>query len=165
MTEAPSPTPGPTPWPEPTRPAAMERDDVEGAKAAAEYFLKLFSYVYATGDLSEWSEFTHSDCMFCTSVAEDVSELYAHGGYADGPAIEVLTMEAMPPDEDYAYYSVAIEASERTSRRFDRAGVVTEENETSDLEVDLVLDRVDGEWTIRGAVGTTPMGSDSDGRK
>src|SRR5690625_4252970 len=52
--ETASPGPGPTPWPEPTRPAAMERDDIEGAKAAAEYFLSLHPYIFATGDLSGW---------------------------------------------------------------------------------------------------------------
>src|SRR5690606_23134069 len=112
-----SPAPGPTPWPEPTRPAAMERNDVEGAKAAAEYFLALYPYVYVTGDLDAWREISHLECQFCAGVVANVEELHGAGGYADGPLLEIRTIEAAPPDGTYEYFSVWVEADERTSAK------------------------------------------------
>jgi len=76
-----SPAPGPTPWPEPTRPPAMERDDREGAKAAAEYFLALYPYVFATGELSQWKAMSDPACQFCNGAADRVTELFDSGGY------------------------------------------------------------------------------------
>ena len=44
----------------PERPAALdEPPSVEGAVAVAEYFVDLFPYVNATGDLAEWGELSH----------------------------------------------------------------------------------------------------------
>src|SRR5690554_5942920 len=101
-----SPAPGPTPWPEPTRPEAMERDDVEGATAAAEYFLELFTYVHLTGDSEQWQAMSHPQYVFCRSVADEVGNLYADGGHADGPTLHILESGAKPPNDDYEFYSV-----------------------------------------------------------
>src|SRR5690554_3704314 len=49
----------------PAPPDAMRRDDVAGAEAAAQYFLQLYPYVYATGDLSEWEAMSDPECVFC----------------------------------------------------------------------------------------------------
>ena len=54
----------------PERPAALdEPPSVEGAVAVAEYFLLLYPYVYATGDLADWNALSHPECIFCASVA------------------------------------------------------------------------------------------------
>ena len=150
------PAPGPTSWPEPTRPAAMERDDVEGAKAAAEYFLELYPYVYATGDLSSWHEISHPECQFCAGVVENVEDLHADGGYAEGPVVEVIAIEAEPPDEEYEYFSVWIDAEEGQSTRYDESGGIVTQVEASLIQVDFALAWSDGKWIVRGAVGKEP---------
>src|SRR5690625_1882283 len=160
--ETATPGPGRTPWPEPTRPAAMERDDIEGAKAAAEYFLKLFTYVHMTGDLDEWTDISHSECMFCANVAQEVAGLYDSGGYANGPVLQVVEVTAAPPDSEYEYYSVWVDADELESARYDANGDVVEAFDASKLEVDMALARVNGEWKVRGAVGRDPEAEDSD---
>ena len=86
--ESPTPTPSPTPTEtpvvdvtvKPERPAALdEPPSVEGAVAVAEYFLLLFPYVNATGDLSDWSALSHADCIYCTNVAARVNEKFGLG--------------------------------------------------------------------------------------
>lgn len=71
----------------------MERDDVEGAKAAAQYFLSLYPYAYNTGDLTEWRAMSHPECVFCASVIENVEALHAQGGYQTGGEITWLSVE------------------------------------------------------------------------
>lgn len=149
-----SPAPGPTPWPEPTRPAAMERDDIEGAKAAAEYFLKLYPYVYVTGDLEDWSDISHPDCQFCESVMLYVQELHDSGGYADGPEIRVTEMVAIPPDSEYEHFAVWVDAREEPFAHYDSRGARTVEKWGVDVEIDLALSRTDDKWTVIGAVAT-----------
>nr|WP_146177626.1 DUF6318 family protein [Sphaerisporangium cinnabarinum] len=70
VTEPPEPEPTTTGPPKPERPAAMERDDAEGAAAAAEYFLELYPYVMATGDTAEWEAMSHSQCDTCSDFLE-----------------------------------------------------------------------------------------------
>jgi len=160
---SPAPAPEPTPWPEPTRPPEMARNDVEGAKAAAEYFLALFTYVHLTGDLAAWNDISHPDCMFCSDVAVTVRELYGTGGYADGPVLEVNNIDGASPDGEYEFFSVWIDAEERQSARYDTSGEVIQTFERSDFEVDLALAWVDGEWRVRGAVGRDVEPEQSDG--
>ena len=157
-----SPEPGPTPWPEPMRPEAMERDDVEGAKAAAEHFLELFTYVHLTGDSEQWRAMSHPQCVFCRSVADEVEDLYAEGGHADGPTLHVVKADANPPREDYEFYSVRIEVNEGASNWFDAEGSVLEATEAGSFQIDFALMQTEDGWTVRG-VATSPVGgSDSD---
>lgn len=65
-----TPTPPPTPTPEaatpPERPD-MSTVDAEAAKDLAVYFLRLYPYVYATGDVTEWKAVSHPECIFCSA--------------------------------------------------------------------------------------------------
>lgn len=117
-----SPAPGPTPWPEPTRPAAMERDDIEGAKAAAEYFLALYPYIFATGDLKEWQRMSHQECQFCAGAADRVDELSAKGGFALGGELEVENVFAQGPDGSNGEYRVGLMVRESPSTEFSNDG-------------------------------------------
>lgn len=99
-----SPTATPEPSPSrsaaPQRPETMGRDDVEGAIAAAQYFLELYPYAYNTGDLTEWKALSHPECIFCASVVEGVEELHASGGYQTGGEIEWVSISARPGVSD-----------------------------------------------------------------
>lgn len=154
-----SPAPGPTPWPEPTRPEAMDRQDVEGATAAGEFFLELFTYVHLTGDFDGWEAMSHPQCVFCRSVADEVGDLYASGGYADGPILSVVESGAMPPDQDYEFFSVRIEVDEQASTWFDADGAVLETSEAGRMQIDLALMWTEDGWTVRG-VATTSAGEE-----
>lgn len=84
VTEVPEPGPTTTGPPKPERPAAMERDDAEGAAAAAEYFLSLYGYVLATGDTTEWDFLSHAECGFCADTSDQASWLRENGGKHSG---------------------------------------------------------------------------------
>ncbi|MBD8063502.1 hypothetical protein H9624_14355 [Actinomycetaceae bacterium Sa1BUA1] len=131
----------------------MEKMDIDGAKAASRYFVALYPYVYVTGDLDAWRNVTHPECQFCASVIENVETLHGSGGYADGPALEILELEAAPPDDEYEHFSVWIDAEESDAAWYDADGVVTERIEGALVELDLALAWVDGKWVVRGAVG------------
>lgn len=84
---SPSETPSPTPTPDaampPERPD-MSRVDAAGAQATATYFLELYPYVLATGDLTEWDALSHPECIFCASVRQGVLDLQAEGQHSTG---------------------------------------------------------------------------------
>src|SRR5699024_1566611 len=90
--------------PHPQRPEAMERDDVEGAIAAAEYFLSLYEYVYASGDLTEWRKMSQDSCIFCEDVETEVVEIHDDGGYREGAQTEVLSRWGAEPLEGNPFF-------------------------------------------------------------
>uniref|UniRef100_UPI0028E56CF7 DUF6318 family protein n=1 Tax=Actinomyces dentalis TaxID=272548 RepID=UPI0028E56CF7 len=51
--------------PEPQRPAEADQHDLTGAIAAAQYFITLYPYVYATGDLTAFRAMSDATCKFC----------------------------------------------------------------------------------------------------
>ncbi|MFI2703156.1 DUF6318 family protein [Cellulosimicrobium composti] len=96
--------PSPTPTPEPTetgptkpeRPAAMDRDDAEGAGAAAEYFLRLYSPMMTSKDSADWEAMSHAECGYCSASLEKVRWLEeADGTYAGGD----ITLEIEDPSK------------------------------------------------------------------
>ena len=67
----------------PERPGNMDEDSPEGAMATGSYFVQLYPYVYATGDLEQWRAMTRQDCLFCGSVITNVTSLHDSGGWRD----------------------------------------------------------------------------------
>ncbi|WP_237585282.1 DUF6318 family protein, partial [Actinomyces howellii] len=59
--------------PEPSRVVGMDEQSPAGAEATAIYFLSLYPYAFATGDLTTWKEMSEDDCIFCNSVIEPFS--------------------------------------------------------------------------------------------
>lgn len=143
------PGPGPTPWPEPTRPPAMDRDDIEGAIAAAEYFLALYPYIYATGDLSTWDEMSHPECIFCKGAADEVTELFEAGGYGGGGTFEVDDIAALPPDDEYAHFRVTITGHEAAAFSYSESGEVIAQTAGGSGHFNFAMVRRDGQWITR----------------
>lgn len=67
----------------PERPEGMDEESAEGAVATATYFVQLYPYVYATGDLEQWRSMSRQDCLFCGSVITNVTRLHDSGGWRD----------------------------------------------------------------------------------
>ncbi|HLS14410.1 MAG TPA: DUF6318 family protein [Beutenbergiaceae bacterium] len=136
-------------YPAPERPAAMENNDIDGAEAAATYFLELVQYGYATGDTAELTDMSADDCSFCELIAGAVDEIYADGGRAVAEPIMVESVIAQiwtHADGDYA-----------VETRF-RAGAITEyddndelvdESPSEDLHLWLLLTYEDS-WHVEG---------------
>ena len=146
-----SPTPTPTTTPEPERPAAMDDPGVDGAVAAATYFLSLYPYVYNTGDLTAWKALSHPECIFCASVVTNVEEMHAQGHRQEGPSITVRESAAREVDPG-VFFSVEVEVVQGPSAEFDRQGAVVEESlGSSDVHVALAVLREGDRWVIRGS--------------
>jgi hypothetical protein len=150
-TPSPSPSPTPTTTPAPERPAAMDDVSVDGAIAAATYFLSLYPYVYNTGDLTQWKAMSHPECIFCASVVTDAEEMFAKAIHQEGSGITVSgsTATEITPGE---FYQVDVTATQQPWREIDVVGVLVAEGPTAeDFVAHLAIVR-DGEtWLVREA--------------
>ncbi|MBM7477887.1 DUF6318 family protein [Oerskovia jenensis] len=147
VSEEPSPTPNPTPTPTPTgpvkpeRPADMDRTDEVGAAAAATYFLELYPYVMATGDLTEWDAISYVDlCEFCVKVASDVEEYRSAGSFYTGGEVSVEVTKTYPMDTLLGAYPVDVRLAQAESAVTDANGRAVDRTEATagPLRVELI---------------------------
>ncbi|TRW46272.1 DUF6318 family protein [Georgenia yuyongxinii] len=143
----------------PERPDAMRRDDVAGAEAAAQYFLLLYPYVYASGDLAEWEAMSHPECVFCAGVFESVEELHGRGGYAEGGEIAIERVAGREPLDGNDFYRVDISASEASSQINETEAAGVERSGGKNLLIFAVA-REGGSWRIRGVQVESPASDD-----
>ncbi|MGW9416957.1 DUF6318 family protein [Cellulosimicrobium funkei] len=140
-TETPEPEPTTTGPPKPERPAAMERDDAEGAAAAAEYFLSLYGYVLATGDTAEWDAMTWAEtCEFCASVREDAIEIAESGDRFSGSEILISNVEVAELDSFTGAYPVLASYEQNPYQRLDGTGDVVDQGSggRGELQIDVL---------------------------
>ncbi|KAE8764420.1 DUF6318 family protein [Georgenia thermotolerans] len=130
----------------PTRPEAMRRDDVAGAEAAAQYFLQLYPYVYATGDLAEWKQMSHPECGFCNGIAQKVADIHGEGGSASGGE---MTIREISSKEQGALFRVDIVADEGPSIQTSSNGVVTNSPGGPSLLIFALAMNDGGGWVVR----------------
>ena len=83
--------------PEPQRPAQADQHDLTGAIAAAQYFITLYPYVYATGDLTAFRAMSDATCKFCDSVITNATNMHTSGGWAD-PWGQQITFTSITAD-------------------------------------------------------------------
>ncbi|MGW6130418.1 DUF6318 family protein [Cellulomonas sp. NPDC055163] len=144
-----SPTPTPTTTPEPERPAAMDDPGVDGAVAAATYFLSLYPYVYNTGDLTAWKALSHPECVFCASVMTGVEEMHSTGNHQDGTETTVSDARAQEI-EPGVLYAVDLSLLQGPAVELDKDGAVVEEDpSTTESVVHVAVQRAGGAWLIR----------------
>lgn len=97
----------------------------ETAEAVAVYFLQLFPYAFATGDLTDWNEFSHSECVYCASVRSDVEENIAQGRHDVGGLVTVTDATATQVSD--RWWHVVLHYTEDPSVSLDANGNVVEE--------------------------------------
>ncbi|WP_157759486.1 DUF6318 family protein [Cellulosimicrobium cellulans] len=127
----------------PERPAAMDRDDAEGAAAAAEYFLSLYGYVLATGDTAEWDAMTWVEtCEFCANVRADAEEIAGAGDTYEGAEITISAVTPGELDTFVGAYPVVADFQQAALVRTSKTGEVLEEQAASSgrLQIDLLHD-------------------------
>ena len=83
--------------PEPQRPAQADQHNLTGAIAAAQYFITLYPYVYATGDLTAFRAMSDATCKFCDSVITSATNMHTSGGWAD-PWGQQITFTSITAD-------------------------------------------------------------------
>ena len=126
---APSPTQTPTPTPTPDAATPPERPDMstvdaETAEAVAVYFLELYPYVYATGDLTEWRALSHPECIFCASVITNVEEMVAKGEHWEGGSWTIAAVDLVARTN--TGFDLRLETTEEPATRMSGSGEVLE---------------------------------------
>lgn len=144
-TPSPSPTPDPATVP-PERPD-LSRVDAATAEALAVYFLELYPYVYATGDLTEWRALSHPDCKFCASTIKNVEEMVAAGEHWEGGVAAFADIAVT--EVSNSFFHVAVDLAEEPARRVGSDGAVVEESTGGRTVIKLVLIAEKERWLVR----------------
>ena len=134
----------------PERPVNMDEDSPEGAVATGSYFVQLYPYVYATGDLEQWRAMTRQDCLFCGSVITNVTSLHDSGGWVD-PWVHTITETGYSdPGPGSEYSRVDIVFSQEAVYTYDGTGAPPEiEDPKPRTLLILAMRYEDGHWIIR----------------
>ncbi len=129
----------------------MDRDDVEGAVAAAQYFLELYPYAYSTGDLEQWKAMSHPDCVFCASVVENVEALHADGGYEVGGELVFESVTASEPVAGNDYFGVDFALVQSSAIEYDNDHTRVRTIPESSYRMYTAVALVDSQWMLREA--------------
>lgn len=147
VTATPSPTPTTPPEAvKPVEPEAMGLPGTEGAAAAAEYFISLYPYVYATGDLAPWKAMSHPECIFCASVVGNVEAQVAAGEHTTGGLLTFHGVEAV--EVSPRMQTVRLRITEATEIVVDRDGAEVRRVEERDHFLTVIVEP-GSPWTIR----------------
>ncbi|ROS30744.1 DUF6318 family protein [Cellulomonas sp. PhB150] len=160
--ETPTPTPTPSPSPSvsavvdvtvaPERPDALDADEPskEGAVASGKYFLSLFPYVSASGDLSAWNAMSDPKCKFCASVRDGVKSANDAGEHDVGGAL-AFDDEVGREVVAGATYEVALDVAQEASQTVDSTGKAVESFPGPKFfRATLVIEWSDRGWMVRG---------------
>lgn len=154
VVESPIASPSPSPSPaasapvKPERPAAMERDDAEGAAAAAKYFIELYPYVMATGDTEEFEAMSHRACGFCEQTLDDASRISELGRTYRGGDIAITILGRYERDPVTGIYPLDVEVTQEASETLNTDGSVVASAEPQKTEHRLEIGRRRGSWLI-----------------
>lgn len=126
---SPAPTPGPTP---PPKPEAWTRNDDTGALAAAQYFMDLFVYANATGDLTDWDAVSGPNCSFCQNTHEDITSVYGGGGRIDGAEATFTDAQVVGSSPSLNVWAIQYAYATASGTAVDAAGTPTHTYEAED---------------------------------
>lgn len=136
--------------PAPVQPENMDEDSPAGAVATAEYFVQLYPYVYATGDLEQWRSMIRDDCLFCNSVVGNVKDLHNKGGWVDPWTHTVTQTQYVEPGPGSEYSRVDVVFDQDASYTYDGSGADPEVTEPQvGTTVLFAMKYEDGRWIIR----------------
>ncbi len=133
----------------PQRPAAMGAVTVEGAVAAAEYFLALYPYVYNTGDLTEWKTLSHPECIFCASVISNVEAQHQASHHQIGGRITTSAGTGTEIDPG-RWFSAELQVVQDPADEVDESGQpVGSPTVTQNVKAVFAIIQGDSGWSIR----------------
>ncbi len=97
--------------PAPQRPAEADQHTVNGAVAAAEYFIALRPYVYATADLTAWQAMSDDSCAYCDTVSYGATTLHSTGGWIDPWEQQIGFSSLRTETNDPNFYTAAFDVT------------------------------------------------------
>ena len=126
----------------------MSTVDAETAEAVAVYFLELYPYVYATGDLSDWNLLSHPECVYCADTRQGVEAMMTAGHHSLG-GLSLLTNTTSTQVSD-RMWTVHTSLSQAPSQTVTASGQVIEDfPERVEYEMEVVVTH-ETNWLVRG---------------
>ena len=154
-----APTTEPAEIAPPEKPTVMDTNDAIGARAAAEYFLSLYGYVFQTGDLTEWDAMCDAESEFCKSVRERV-QADEQGGYTrEGGDATTTVARVVEPSAGVEFFEVAGSVVQAPSVTVDVQGTVVDSREAiGDVDFSILLKmNPEGQWVVRAVAFGDPQ--------
>jgi hypothetical protein len=126
----------------------MEREDAEGAAAAAEYFIELYPYVMATGDTKEFEAMSHRACGFCDDALKQASRIAESNYMYVGGGSALSVVETYVRDDVTGIFPLDVEISQNPSQITDRDGkeVYSADAKVSESRVEMGVRK--GQWVV-----------------
>lgn len=139
-----TPTIAPVTLPVPSE--AMATPDEAGAAAAAEYFVQLYDYSFASGDLAPWNALSGETCDFCRAIASDVAAIDQS---ANATILEPTTIVSSRVwmIEPAKWFGADLLVHESPSSQIDSEGDPVAVDDGGDFRLALALSWADG-WTV-----------------
>ena len=131
----------------PQRPSEMDRTDESGARAAAVYFVNLYSYVLVTGDTAEWDSMTWETCTFCARIREIAISIQSDGASTVGGDLTVYDI-AVAHDDLLDGYPVRVGFAQEPATRIRADGTVAKEMPRNSGHVQVDMKWVDTGWKV-----------------
>lgn len=132
----------------PERPAAMQREDANGAAAAAEYFIELYPYVMATGDTKEFEAMSHPECGFCADALEQAIRIRSRDETWSGGEIQSTLLEAYQRDGATGIYPLDFEVEQSAAQIIDSANVRVFEGQDESARYRVEMGRGSEGWVV-----------------
>jgi len=126
----------------------MAQPSVDGAVAAAHYFLELYSYSMATGDLDAWRAMSADDCKMCNNVIGQVEDLVAIGHTVFSDPLEspiANGMEVVPSE----LYGADLDVTQGAWKEIDGAGNVVDSGPPSAAYMQFTIGWGPDGWIVR----------------
>ncbi|MGY4645708.1 hypothetical protein ACVW07_003541 [Cellulomonas sp. URHB0016] len=126
----------------------MAEPSIDGAIAAARYFLELYSYSMATGDLVAWRAMSADDCIMCNKVIAEVEGLAAIGHTVSSSPLEISTANGIEVSPSQLY-GADLDVVQGAWSEIDRAGNVVDSGPSSAAFMQFAIGWGADGWIVR----------------
>ena len=132
----------------------MDEVSAAGAEAVAVYFLQLFPYVFATGDLDDYRALSHPECIYCANVISHVERVVAAQQRSEGGLVAASEVSALETDPG-RWWLVTLTLVEQPSVTLDAGSSVIEEfPDVKTYRTDIAVIREGDKWLVREVTHT-----------
>ncbi|CAM5784772.1 DUF6318 family protein [Cellulomonas persica] len=134
----------------PARPEALDGPaSEENAKAVGRYFMSLFPYAVATGDLEAWDALSGPSCKYCQSLRDAVAEIHDAGNRGTGGAFELGFTSGFALGN--GEFIVGLEYFETPSQTVAPDGtVVADYPDRNSMKANISLSWTGSSWVVNG---------------
>ena len=91
---------------------------------------------------------SHPECVFCTSVATNVSDMVAAGEHTEGGAVEVTSVTSVEADPG-RWVLVSLALADAPSSRLSGTGQVVEEFSAKEYRIEVAVVLEGSGWIVR----------------